>query len=157
MLPREIEQIILSYKRDLEKFDKLENLFFQFLKHFRILYKPLVDGIWRNPLAHAPDEYPIWPHAHIRFRRAQERFNHFAHKLRRMGANPEYWLRRAFELIDWGGTAIVFWNQGPVQSFQFMHMFHPTQRALFSELHRPRRPYADLSVLDFNTTFPTDP
>ena len=82
----------------MEKFDKLENLFLQFSKRFKTLYKPLLEGEFENPLAHSPEDYPIFPDAHTRFSRAQITFNQFALRFKRLGANTDYWLQRAFRL-----------------------------------------------------------
>ena len=105
----------------LEKFDKVENLFFQFLKQFRYIYKPIVDGVFDSPLSHSPTYYPIWPNPHIRFIRAEQLFNQFTWRLEYHLHEPrDYWVRRILDEIHWGGVIIVYWSQGPIKHYQFL-------------------------------------
>ena len=120
IFPRDVVKIILGYMLELEKFDKVENLFFQFLKQFRYIYKPIVDGVFDTPLSHEPTYYPIWPTPHIRFIRAEQLFNQFAWRLDTLRESKDYWIGRALNEIHWGGVIIVHWSQGSIKHYQFL-------------------------------------
>jgi hypothetical protein len=120
IFPRDVAQIIFEYMKDLEKFDKVENIYFQFLKQFRYIYKPIVDGVFDSPLSHSPAYYPLWPNAHIRFIRSEQLFNRFAWRLDTLRESKDYWIRRALDEIHWGGVIIVYWSQGSIKYYQFL-------------------------------------
>ena len=134
MLPTVVEDLILDYARSMNKHAKMENLYYIFLKDFERIYRCVHDKTL-NEMGVCPLSNPQWnlisPGPYVRFERGQMRMNAFAYKVMRAEGDVQYWLKRAFADIPWGGTEILFWNSAPSMYFtyfrpiMFNHEWYP--------------------------------
>ena len=121
MIPIEIQEIILTYVVEILMFEKLEFAATEFLHYFGVMYAPIAAGEMSDPglcndilaageMSYHPGLIGIrqrYAEMECRFKRSEIMFNRFVSTMRTVAQEPEYWIHRIMESIDWNGVALM--------------------------------------------------
>ena len=108
-IPSDVRNIIILYINEIELYEKLDVTCSRFLVKFANVYRPISTGqmdaepnIYNNFKNHHK-----WPQLEQIFKRANVLFNHYCFLMLRVAIEPDYWIYRTMNTIDWNGVAIM--------------------------------------------------
>ena len=108
-IPSDVRNIIILYINEIELYEKLDVACSRFLVKFAKVYRPISTGqmdaepsIYNNFRNHHK-----WPQLEQIFKRANVLFNHYCFLMVGVAIEPDYWIYRTMNTIDWNGVAIM--------------------------------------------------
>ncbi len=109
-IPTDVQKIIYNYIDEILLSEKLDFAFSEFIRYFGYTYAPISEGLFPEP----PSIYNnfttsgIYAAMESRLKRAEVIFNHFCWTMTQAAIQPEHWIQKAIETIQWNGVAIMF-------------------------------------------------
>ena len=109
-IPIDVQKIIFNYIDEILLSEKLDFAFSEFMRYFGYTYDPISEGLFPDP----PSIYNnfttngAYAAMEIRFKKAEVIFNHFCLTMTQAAIQPEHWIQKAIETIQWNGVAIMF-------------------------------------------------
>ena len=108
-IPLDVRNIILRYINEIELYETLDVACKRFLVKFAKVYNPISAGqmdtepsIYNNF-----ENHQIWPDLEKIFKMANVLFNQYCFIMMRVAIEPDYWIYRTMNTIDWNGVAIM--------------------------------------------------
>ena len=109
-IPTDVQKIIYNYIDEILLSEKLDFAFSKFMKYFGKIYAPISQGMFPHP----PSIYNnfttsgFYAAMEARLKKAEVVFNHFCWTMTQAAIQPEHWIQKAMETIQWNGVAIMF-------------------------------------------------
>ena len=109
-IPTDVQNIIFNYIDEILLSERLEFAFEEFMKYFGRIYAPISAGQFTAPPSifnnfQGQDNYGKME---VRFKKAEVVFNHYCWTMVQAAIQPEHWIQKAMETIQWNGVAIMF-------------------------------------------------
>ena len=109
-IPLDVRNIILRYINEIELYETLDVACKRFLVKFAKVYNPISAG-QMDTEGNNFENHQIWscitPDLKQIFKRANVLFNQYCFIMMRVAIEPDYWIYRTMNTIDWNGVAIM--------------------------------------------------